>query len=338
MRIRADLPVGVTALLFEQARARRALESRMVTRLLDADFQEVVLPVLDYFEPYRPLLSEEIRDGLYRFVDRDGELLALRGDFTPMLARLLAQRLQALELPLALFYRGDVVRYEEPRPGRLRESYQLGAEWIAEPRSSVRIGASSGEHALVEERMLRMFLELLLEQSDARFHVVLGHAGALDQLLVEPPTGMTSADLTDALARRDRELVRRGPAPLLAVLEDGVPDDLSVLGTAAAEAVRALQALAARLNDELSSERIDLSIDLAEYAGHVLDEAVPSERHSYYDGILFRAYPSGSALSVGNGGRYDRLLHSLGADASAVGFAIGVDGLVSAGSNGERGT
>jgi len=130
MSISADLPTGVAALLFGAARERREMEARLVREMETAGYAEVILPVLDYAEPYDAFLTAASRGELYRFVDRDGQLLVLRSDFTPMLARLLAPRLASLDLPLRLFYSGDVVRYQEERAGRLREFYQLGAELL----------------------------------------------------------------------------------------------------------------------------------------------------------------------------------------------------------------
>ena len=149
LRISAALPTGMAALLFEAARRRRELEGRMVAELQAAGYSEVILPILDYLEPYEAFLTEAGRAELYRFVDRDGELLALRADFTPMLARLLAPRLPALAPPLRLFYRGDVVRYQVDRAGRRREFYQVGAELLG----------PEGKPAALE--ILRLFLRAL---------------------------------------------------------------------------------------------------------------------------------------------------------------------------------
>ncbi|HEX6203702.1 MAG TPA: ATP phosphoribosyltransferase regulatory subunit, partial [Thermoanaerobaculia bacterium] len=206
MRISASLPQGVTALLFDAARRRRELEARLVGRLEEAGFEEVVLPVVDYLEPYEPLLTAARREELYRFIDRDGEVLALRADFTPMLARLLAPMLAAapaaapaagspLALPLRLFYRGDVVRYEEERPGRQREFYQVGAELLGVP------GVAA------EREMLRLFLALLATTAAAGrgVRVVVGFAGALDRPLAEAAAaGADPAALAAALSRRER--------------------------------------------------------------------------------------------------------------------------------------
>src|SRR5258708_5187430 len=130
MKVSTALPTGVAALLFESARARRRVEGRVAGVVGGQGYVEAILPILDYLEPYGALLTPASRGELYRFIDRDGEQLALRADFTPMLARLLAPRLHSLRLPLRLFYRGDVVRYEESRPGSRRELYQMGVELL----------------------------------------------------------------------------------------------------------------------------------------------------------------------------------------------------------------
>jgi ATP phosphoribosyltransferase regulatory subunit len=320
MRISAALPTGVHALFFESARRRRALEARLAGRLEAAGFHEVILPILDYLEPYEPMLTAASRGELYRFVDRGGDLLALRADFTPMLARLLAPRLSSngssLPLPLRLFYRGDVVRYEEERAGRQREFYQMGAELLGVP----------GERA--EQEMLRLFLELLGADAAGEVSIILGFAGALDRLLLEAG-GDDPARLALAVARRERGAVRQSCKTLLGVLENGVPDRPEDLGPEAAGRLRGLLALRDDLAPRFPGAR--LSIDLAEFALQSRDprllEAAGAGR-AYYDGLVFRAYAGSSGVPVGGGGRYDRLFRALGAEVPAVGFSIGLDRLL----------
>jgi ATP phosphoribosyltransferase regulatory subunit len=321
VRISATLPLGVGALLFDAARRRRALESAFADRLAAAGFEEVILPILDYFEPYEPLLTAAGRGELYRFAGRDGELLALRADSTPMLARLLAPRLAGLPLPLRLFYRGDVVRYQEAGPGRQREFYEMGAELLG----------LAGETA--EHDMLALFLELLGAAAPPAtpVQVVLGFAGALDRLLLSAGAA-DPARLAAAVARRERGLVRREAPGLLAVVEQGVPERPDDLGPAAADRLRRLSALVAELADRFPG--IELAIDLAEFARQTRDPllgglAAGGER-PYYDGLVFRAYAGAAALPVGGGGRYDRLFARLGAEVPAVGFSFGLDRLLEA--------
>ncbi len=311
MRVSAALPTGVAALLFETARRRRDAEDQLVAHLRQAGYSEVILPILDYLEPYDSLLTPASRGELYRFVDRDGELLALRADFTPMLARLLAPRLASLSLPLRLYYRGDVVRYQEERAGRAREFYQLGAELLGLP----------GETA--EQEVLRLFLQLATVAGGGVLQVVLGFAGALDWLLLTADAA-DPAVLAAAVARRERSEVRRACPTLLSVT---APFKEAALAVAGAESP-----LAGR--DELTATfpKAQLTIDLAEFACNCLDPrlSVSEGERPYYDGVVFHAYAGPAALPVGGGGRYDRLFRFLGAEVPAVGFAISLERLLEA--------
>ena len=335
MRVRAGLPTGVTALLFDEARERRQLERRLCERLEGEGFCEVLMPILDYAEPYESLVQTERREQMYRFVDRDGQLLALRADFTPMLARLLAPRIDQFELPLKVFYRGDVVRHQEARPGRLREHSELGAELLA-PASRQ-----------ADERMLRLFMDLIADEigrltrgqpePERRVEVVVGFAGAFDHLLlrrgVEPEAAQ---ELMLALSRRDREVARQDGDVLHDVLEHGYPNDPAALGEQAAQTIDWLLECCSEWNAALGERNVRVTLDLAEFAVHTVDSrlhwdgrARGSRRDwSYYDGVTFRAYLPGNAQPVGNGGRYDWLFQTLGASTGAVGFTLGLDRLI----------
>ena len=318
MKVSAALPTGVAALLFESAKRRREMEQRLVAGLMEAGYAEAILPILDYLEPYESLLTPASRGELYRFIDRDGEQLALRADFTPMLARLLAPRLHSMPLPLRLFYRGDVIRYEEERAGRQREFYQLGAELLGVP----------GEPG--EREVLRLFLEALSGMRQ-KIQVVLGLAGCLDRLLL----GCGAADpaaLASALARRERSEVRRSCPDLLPVIETGLPERPEDLGESEGRRLRGLLDLRGELAGAFPD--VELFVDLAEFARHGLDPRLTPEGgdRSYYDGLVFRAFAGSSALPVGGGGRYDRMFGALGADVPAAGFSVSVDRLLEAAS------
>jgi ATP phosphoribosyltransferase regulatory subunit len=131
----------VRPLLVEETARRRRIESRIVALLEEAAFDEVLLPIIDYAEPYAAVASAEAKRQSYRFVDRDGEIVAVRSDFTPMVARALAPAIAEAALPLRVFYRGDVVRCEPSRLGANREMFQIGAEIIGDgsPEADVEV-------------------------------------------------------------------------------------------------------------------------------------------------------------------------------------------------------
>lgn len=310
----------------------------MVDGLEQHGFTEVVLPVVDYLEPYDALLSESSRAELYRFVDRDGAMLALRADFTPMLARLLAPHLAGggayeVDLPLKMFYRGDVLRYQEERAGRQREMYQLGAEILG------------GDGDAAEAEALLRFLELLAAGDRRNLTVVVGFAGALDRLLLDAGNrsaenrsvekgvaGEGAEQLVDAIVRRERRHARGAGEGLLQVVRHGVPDDFDVLGPEPAAHLRRIEALLADLQTRFPD--ITLRLDLAEFADQVTTPELLDVigARAYYDGVVFRAFTDRSAEPVGNGGRYDRLFERLGSKITACGFSFSLDRLLAPGS------
>ncbi|MCB1034270.1 MAG: ATP phosphoribosyltransferase regulatory subunit [Acidobacteria bacterium] len=317
MKVTAALPSGVSALFFDSARQRRRLEARLVELLEGCGYGEVILPILDYLEPYEPLLSPAARGELYRFIDRTGEQLALRADFTPMLARLLAPRLAAMELPLRLYYRGDVVRYHEERPGRQRESHQMGAELLG-----VEGGAA-------EKEVFELFLSMLQASGLEQVRVALGFAGSLDALARAAVGEEKAAELLAAIDRRERPAVAAlGGLParaLRSVLEEGVPEDLTDLGEGMAANIEALDALREDMLHRFPD--FEITLDLAEFASlsRPLAARGPTRERSYYDGFLFRAYSAGGAQPLGSGGRYDSLFRRLGAEVAAVGFSLSME-------------
>lgn len=327
MRVSAALPPGVEALLFGSAKKRREIERRLVDELVARGFDEVILPVLDYLDPYEHLLESADRSELYRLVDRDGAMLALRSDFTPMLARLLAPRMDSLDLPLKLFYCGDVFRFQPERAGTQRELYQVGAEILAPKEPAV------GERS--EEDVLRCFLELLEIGERHTKRVVLGVAGLLDPLL-EASAGDGAAQLARSVVRRERHVGRSTHPALAEVIERGLPRDFAALGDEAAARLERLVALRDRMATAFPD--IDLVIDLAEFADLSPVLHRNDETRSYYDGLVFRAFVGRAARPLGGGGRYDRMYgEGFGVDVTACGFSLKIDLLLHRGGGLEGG-
>ena len=126
-------------MLIDAAQRRKRIEQRFVDRLDAGGFSEVILPILDYVDVYAPVATTDVSKRTYRFTDRDGELVALRSDFTPMVARALAPSLDAADLPLRVYYRGDVIRCDRSRLGANREMFQIGAEIIGDASIDIEI-------------------------------------------------------------------------------------------------------------------------------------------------------------------------------------------------------
>jgi ATP phosphoribosyltransferase regulatory subunit HisZ len=176
-------PTGARPLLIEETARRRRIESRFVALLEGNGFAEVVLPIIDFAEPYAGVTGRESARQSYRFTDREGELVAIRSDFTPMVARALAPALRESELPLRVFYRGDVIRCDATRLGANREMFQIGAEIIGDASSEADIAMLRLAAAIASE----FFENALVVYTDGGWQMADGKSADADS---SPPSAI----------------------------------------------------------------------------------------------------------------------------------------------------
>jgi len=123
----SQIPPGVQCFVGEEARRRRRIEERVLRVFEGWDFEEIIPPLFDYADVFA---DGALEARTYSFVGRDGSLLALRPDFTSLLAKIAAGRLAERPAPIRLYYSGEVLRYEPPRAGSQSELFQMGLEHL----------------------------------------------------------------------------------------------------------------------------------------------------------------------------------------------------------------
>jgi ATP phosphoribosyltransferase regulatory subunit len=310
-----QVPPGVQCFVGAEARRRRAIEDRVVSVFEGWDYDEIIPPLFDYADVFtEPLLAPRT----YSFVGRDGSLLALRPDFTSLLAKIAAGRLAHRPAPIRLYYSGEVLRYEPPKAGRQSELHQMGLEHLG------------GERGGADVEVLAIASECLEALGVRGFVLALGHVGLFAGLVEDARLAAADGDaLRERVEAKDvegaRDVLRRAGAPRetedalvrltgfgggLEALDEARAAFASVprAGVAIRELSEAVEALRAA-----GLER-HVAIDLGEVRG--LD---------YYTGLVFRAYAPGLGFEVGGGGRYDTLLARFGRPMPAVGFMLGLD-------------
>jgi ATP phosphoribosyltransferase regulatory subunit len=312
-----QVPPGVQCFLGSEARRRRQIEEQVIAVFEGWDYEEIIPPLFDYADVFA---SQALLPKTYSFVGRDGSLLALRPDFTSLLAKIAAGRLADRPAPMRLYYSGEVLRYEPPRAGRQSELYQMGLEHLG------------GDPRAADAEVLAIAAESLDVLGVRGFVLALGHVGVFGGLLAGAALdGATLERLRERVEAKDAVGVRAALPP--GAVPEAVGEALVRLTTLSgdasvlAEAERVLAfcppACAAvgelrQVVDALRSAGLGdgLAIDLGEVRG--LD---------YYTGLVFRAYAPGLGLEVGGGGRYDTLLARFGRPMPAVGFMLGLDRL-----------
>jgi len=86
-------------------------------------------PLLEPIELYLAKSGEElINEQIYSFIDRGERKVAIRPEMTPTLARMIAQVAREIPKPMRWYAIPNLMRYEKPQRGRLREHWQFNAD------------------------------------------------------------------------------------------------------------------------------------------------------------------------------------------------------------------
>lgn len=88
-------------------------------------------PFLEKIDLYAAKSGEElVKEQAFVFPDRGGELITLRPELTPSLARMIAQKQKQLVFPQRWWSFGPFWRYERPQKGRTREFFQWNVDML----------------------------------------------------------------------------------------------------------------------------------------------------------------------------------------------------------------
>ena len=109
-------------------------------------------PLLEEVELYKAKSGQElIDDQIYSFEDRGKRLVAIRPEMTPTFARMVAQVYRELPKPIRWYSIPNLMRYEKPQRGRLREHWQLNADIFGAPENLGEIEILSLVVSLLKE-------------------------------------------------------------------------------------------------------------------------------------------------------------------------------------------
>lgn len=322
----APLPRGSRDRMPDACRLRRATSAQLLATFERWGYAQVMTPAVEYFDVLGRGLSAGDRERCVRFIEAGtGELVALRSDITPQIARMVSQRMGG-ELPdglaVRLCYATHVVRQPDGRDQA--EHHQAGVELIGD-----------GDPA-ADAELIALCHEALCDLGLDDLRIDLAHtAVARDVLGAAGLGGADTAELHGYLARKDPDGVARllagaGVEPsaseAVAALCDlfGPP---SVLDRArrvlrfdgAREAIDRLDAVLTVLQADAPRAHAQVSVDLGEVRGF-----------DYYTGLRMRVWAPGVGEPLVRGGRYNDLLGRYGVDAPATGFAIELDALEAA--------
>jgi len=323
--VKAFKPVrGMRDFLPEDAFKMRYAEqvSREIARLYG--YEEVITPVLESHDLLAAKAGEEIRLRMYAFTDMGGRKVALRPEFTPSIARLVATKLRNAPKPLKLFCVGSLYRYDEPQQGRFREFWQANYELMGSSRPEA------------DAEILTITDNLLQRLGVRNYWFKIGHMGVLRGILGQE-------EVAEEQQNRILHLLdtKRWDEALKLIEELNVSNRCittvkEIFETKGKNASQVLEKAKKNVqgyeNAVIALENLRDILDLARNSGvkfKTLIEMGYARGLEYYTGMIFEPYAPELDIALGGGGRYDRLIELFGGEPTpAVGVAQGVDRIV----------
>ncbi len=269
-------------------------------------YEEWEGPYVERIDLYAAKSGEElVKEQAFVFEDRGGDLITLRPELTPTLARMVTERQRQLVYPLRWWQFGPFWRYERPQRGRTREFFQWNIDLIGvdTPEADAELVALA-----------------------ANFFRTVGLKPDQVQILVNNRK-LTSQELTRLSIPEDR---RMDVFHLIDRRDKLQPDAWEQYATQIGLTPEQLTGLKEVLDDANlwqklpDFQRFFAAIDAmgvrewVHYAPNVIRGL------DYYTGLVFEAYDVAGGRAIFGGGHYGNLVADVGGEPMpGVGFAMG---------------
>lgn len=282
-------------------------------------FEQVDGPVYESLDLYKAKSGEGIVSELFHFEDRGGRELAIRPEFTPTLARMVAAKANSLPKPIKWFCTPNLCRAERPQRGRVREHWQWNIDMLGVEDASA--------DAEVIATAVDFFQSVGLEPTHLKFK--LSHREVVKQVLAR--LGVPDDKMLEAFALLDRR--------------DKIPQEEFTQGAVALGLdeykVERFQQMCRRKYPAGDVDHLARSLGMEGGLDdlHKLDDQLQAfgladwceydlgivRGLAYYTGTVFEVHEvSGAERAVAGGGRYDKLIELFGGPPTpAVGFGMG---------------
>ncbi|MBC8530780.1 ATP phosphoribosyltransferase regulatory subunit [Gehongia tenuis] len=314
MQERTYLPEGVEDLMPERCQLKRKLERGMEALFEKRGYLPIETPLFEAWENFATLMEPTKRDGVIKFIDGSGRVMALRPDLTLPAARLVAARFPEGET-VRVFYSGDVYT-NTPEADQMRQIPQTGVELMGEGGPE----ADAGIIALAVEALLASGLDgFQIDIGQVGFFAGLMERAGFDEeeiLAIRRLIEMKSVlDAGAWLAKKN----------LTPDVEEALVELPSLFGGAEVIDKAGAWAKNDRCRYALANlERVYGLLCQRGYEKYVKIDLGMVHTMDYYTGVIFRGMDHRLGRPLVSGGRYDHLMENYGRPMEAMGFAVDV--------------
>jgi histidyl-tRNA synthetase len=303
---------GTHDLLPDEARRHRRVEEAALGIAQRYGYGEIETPIFEFTEVFARTLgdtSDVVTKEMYTFTDRGGDSVTLRPEGTAGVARAFISGGLSQHLPLKLFYRGPMFRYERPQKGRLRQFHQVGVEFLG------------ADNPLADAEVIAMGAHVLEALGlKGRITLELNSLGDADSRAIyrEALVGFLRGRL-DKLSKESLERLEKNPLRVLDSKDEG---DKAVVADA--------PVMSDYLNDASRAffDQVKAGLDALGIAYTVNPRLVRGLDYYSHTAFEFTTTALGAQGTVMAGGRYDGLIGQMGGPQTpGIGWAAGVERL-----------
>jgi histidyl-tRNA synthetase len=297
-------------------------QTRQIAQLYCYD--EIITPLVESHELIAAKAGEEIRHRMYQFNDLAGRKIALRAEFTPSIARLVATKMQTMPKPIKLYCTGTSYRYDEPQLGRNREFWQADYEII---------GTNNPE---ADVEIITLTSNLLATVGLENIHLKIGHMGILRGILSHENLNENQQNQIMQLLDKKQWEEALTTAQNMRTSTKSLKTLKTLIQTKGNDLTKTTQKITKTVKDYETAHQA--AQNLREITELLKNSNTNSEIHiepgsarglEYYTGMVFETYIpelERAGLALGGGGRYDKLIQLFGGQPTpAVGVALGID-------------
>ena len=312
-------PAGTRDYLPDLAKKKNFVEEKVAEVFNNWGYQEIITPTFEFYD----VLSagtEGLQAKMYKFFNRNGEILALRPEMTASIARLVATELREESLPLRLSYQGNVYRYETPRAGRHREFYQAGVELFGV------------DNPVGDAEVISIAVKAIENAGLDNFKIDIGDVGYFTGIMKEAKLDENlQIEIRHALSERNfvklEELISN--TDLTSEQQEAILLAMDLRGgLEVIEEAKGLVSNEESLEALINLEEVYQNLKLMDVDDYVYIDLSIVRSFDYYTGIVFEGYTNDLGYTICGGGRYDNLVKKFGYPATATGFAVGIDRLI----------
>ncbi|HVC49424.1 MAG TPA: ATP phosphoribosyltransferase regulatory subunit [Burkholderiales bacterium] len=309
------LPEFIEDILPPEAARIEGLRRQILELFTSWGYQQVTPPMVEYLHSLLTGAGHDLDLKTFKVVDQlTGQLMGIRADLSPQVARIDAHLLNALGVT-RLCYAGTVLHTLPDGLMQAREFLQMGAE----------LYGHSGIEADCEIQGL--MLDSIRATGLTGLHLDLGHVGIFHALM------------------NQTELEDEGQSCVFDAMRSKDPDALkahaNLLPPRVMDSLMALQTLYGGIDVIDQAKRLlpknaiierafrDLEM-LIQHAGDVSIGIDLADLHGYHyhSGVVFAVYAPGFSQPLARGGRYDRVGEIFGRARPATGFSMNLRALV----------